>query len=373
MGKPAARQGDSTAHGGVITVGAPTVLIGGMPAARAGDMTSCPMAVPAPTPIPHVGGPITLGSAGVLICGMPAARMGDQAMCPPMGPAPIVAGCFTVLIGETGGGGGGGGAGGPGGGGSGDAGQAGGAATATGDAESSSSGDGGEGDDQADEGHRLDVEITDQGGHPITGVRYQLAGPESMQDRGQLIGGVRKTGVPSGDYEIKIEAITAAQWSSLRHQVGEEITLEVSTAGVDDGAHVLLEIYRRDSNRPDLLVHAIEESVDGDAVSVNWTPEVTEDLLAYQDDCLDKGQYSNPFYLFKVAIGTLKAWSPLMQLRDQLEVVLKDDTGDSLAERALLIAFPNGEIRAAKTDSGGKLKLEDVPCGRFRISADVRG
>ena len=28
-GKPAARQGDSTAHGGVIVAGCPTVLIGG--------------------------------------------------------------------------------------------------------------------------------------------------------------------------------------------------------------------------------------------------------------------------------------------------------------------------------------------------------
>jgi len=28
-GKPAARMGDSTAHGGTITVGAPTVMIGG--------------------------------------------------------------------------------------------------------------------------------------------------------------------------------------------------------------------------------------------------------------------------------------------------------------------------------------------------------
>ena len=32
MGKPAARIGDMTAHGGAIAVGCPTVLIGGMPA-----------------------------------------------------------------------------------------------------------------------------------------------------------------------------------------------------------------------------------------------------------------------------------------------------------------------------------------------------
>jgi uncharacterized Zn-binding protein involved in type VI secretion len=96
MGQPAARQGDPTAHGGVITVGCPTVLIGGMPAARMGDMHTCPMVDPGPKP--HVGGPITSGSATVMIGGMPAARMGDQAAC--AGPPDvIVSGCSTVLIG----------------------------------------------------------------------------------------------------------------------------------------------------------------------------------------------------------------------------------------------------------------------------------
>ena len=98
MSKPAARMGDSTAHGGVIAVGCPTVLIGGMPAARMGDMHTCPMATPGTPPIPHVGGPITLGSATVLIGSMPAARMGDMATCTGP-PDTIAAGCMTVLIG----------------------------------------------------------------------------------------------------------------------------------------------------------------------------------------------------------------------------------------------------------------------------------
>ena len=98
MSKSAARMGDSTAHGGVIAVGCPTVLIGGMPAARMGDMHTCPMATPGTPPIPHVGGPIMLGSATVLIGGMPAARMGDMATCTGP-PDTIAAGCMTVLIG----------------------------------------------------------------------------------------------------------------------------------------------------------------------------------------------------------------------------------------------------------------------------------
>lgn len=95
MSKPAARLGDSTAHGGTIVVGLPTVLIGGQPAARVGDMHVCPLVTGV---VPHVGGPIIMGSATVLIGGVPAARVGDQATC--TGPPDvIIMGCTTVLIG----------------------------------------------------------------------------------------------------------------------------------------------------------------------------------------------------------------------------------------------------------------------------------
>jgi len=57
--------GDMTSHGGTVTLGFPTVLIGGQPAARMGDMHVCPM-VPPPG-VPHVGGPMVLGIVGVLI------------------------------------------------------------------------------------------------------------------------------------------------------------------------------------------------------------------------------------------------------------------------------------------------------------------
>lgn len=90
-----------TAHGGVIVgPGAPTVLICGQPAARVGDMQTCPLATPGIPPIPHVGGPILPpGSPTVLIGGLPAARVGDMTMC--VGPPGVIIppGCPTVLIG----------------------------------------------------------------------------------------------------------------------------------------------------------------------------------------------------------------------------------------------------------------------------------
>lgn len=101
MGKPAARLGDNhvcpMVTGVVPHVGgpimppcAPTVLTGGIPQARVGDMATC------------AGPPdaIALGSFTVLTMGSPSARIGDMTV---HGGA-IVQGLPTVQIGDAGGG-----------------------------------------------------------------------------------------------------------------------------------------------------------------------------------------------------------------------------------------------------------------------------
>jgi len=71
--------------GPIAGPGAPTVLIGGLPAAVVGTMCVC------------VGPPdvIAMGSSTVLIGGQPAARMGDMTAHG----GNIVIGCPTVMIG----------------------------------------------------------------------------------------------------------------------------------------------------------------------------------------------------------------------------------------------------------------------------------
>ena len=89
---PAARVGDPTGHPGVISgPGVATVLIGGQPAAVAGDLHTCSF----PPPAVHPPTPMMPGSSSVLIGGRPALRVGDTAGCG----APVVVGAFTVLVG----------------------------------------------------------------------------------------------------------------------------------------------------------------------------------------------------------------------------------------------------------------------------------
>ena len=69
-----------------------------MMAARITDLHTCPMVTPGLPPVPHVGGPIIgPGAPTVLIGNMPAAVMGDSAVCTGP-PDSIMKGSATVLI-----------------------------------------------------------------------------------------------------------------------------------------------------------------------------------------------------------------------------------------------------------------------------------
>jgi len=72
MGEPIARIGDQSSHGGHIITGAAHTFVNGKPAARKGDLHSCPE---------HGVTAIETGSDKTLIEGQPAARVGDMTGC----------------------------------------------------------------------------------------------------------------------------------------------------------------------------------------------------------------------------------------------------------------------------------------------------
>lgn len=89
----AARFGDISTHGGnIIGPGVSNVLIEGKPAAVATDMHSC--ALPPNAHQPTVS-PFPKGSATVLLGGKPALRVGDICICG----ATAAIGSPTVIIG----------------------------------------------------------------------------------------------------------------------------------------------------------------------------------------------------------------------------------------------------------------------------------
>jgi uncharacterized Zn-binding protein involved in type VI secretion len=360
MGKPAARMGDMTMHGGSIVMGLPTVLIGGMPAARLGDMHVCPMVTPAgPAPIPHVGMPIMLGSAGVLIGGMPAARMGDMAAC--VGPPDSIAlGCMTVLIGEAGGGGGGGG-------GAGAAGAGSGAAEKG--AITSASIAGTQAQAAQNETAFFDTSVQDKAGKPISGVGFSLKAPDGTTQGGTLAGRIYRTGVPKGNHELSIRGIADVRWSAQNAKVGDKVKMIIETAGIDSGTKASLQVFVKDAGYTDHLLDTFETTVSGDKVEKEWTLEVDEKYLGICDKKeKTKKRYSQPFFYFRVAIGDMQERSGILYFKDELEVEIRDGDGNAYKEKEIEISLPSGRKMTKKTDGSGKIVLKDLPPSNTQIN-----
>lgn len=68
MGLPALRLGDINAGGGVLIMGAMTVLINGRPAARIGDLNT-------PHPPKHPPNPLVIGVPTIIVEGRPASHL----------------------------------------------------------------------------------------------------------------------------------------------------------------------------------------------------------------------------------------------------------------------------------------------------------
>lgn len=355
MGKPAARLGDMTSHAGSIVVGQPTVLIGGMPAARVGDMHVCPLVNPGVPPPPHVGGPIAVGSPTVLIGGMPAARMGDMAVCAGP-PDTIVLGCPTVLIGEAGAG-----AGGPSGMGMGTpasvAAQISAATAQTDNAGSSTKRE-----------HWIEFEFVDKAGKPVSGIPYKFTDPDGNESEAvlRLDGKIRRDALSQGQGQVVLMAVSNAQWSKEKAKVGEEVKLTADVEGFDDGTPATVEIIKRDLRGPDVVFDTIDARVKGGKIRSEWE-------FFYPDEeskgagAVGPGSYSSPEFYFRVVLGFCKGHSGLLLLRDDFEIELKNEMDNPLAGEEYILVLPDGSVRQGKLDGNGYVKEEKIPPGRCQV------
>jgi uncharacterized Zn-binding protein involved in type VI secretion len=345
---PAGRLGDMTGHGGVITLGFPMVLIGGMPAARVTDIHVCPMLT---GPAPHVGGPVTMGGNMVLIGNMPASRSTSIVTC--AGPPDVLTmGCPTVLVGDAGGGSGGGGGGGGG---------------AGNDAGASASVAVSGGNTSTEGPHWITFVFVDSGGTPLSGIPYSFTDPDGVETQSRLSsnGTVSWRGEATGQGTVTIRDISNARWSQESASVGDTLTLSADVEGYESGTSAFFDIYIRDVSGPDELVTTIETEVQGNSVETEW--ELEYDPSEAMREAMNVDSYSLIKYYFIVRIEREKARSGYMEYTDWLNIDLVDDEGNPVPNVEYMVYLSNGEIRRGTLDGNGHAREEDLPPGGCRV------
>ncbi len=354
MGKPAARVGDMTAHGGAIVApGAPTVLIGKMPAATLSSMHVCPMFT---GPVPHVGGPVILGSTGVFLGKMPAARVGDMAVC--VGPPDsIVLGCFTVLIGEAGSGS--------------QAGSAGSAAAAAAakiiPAKSVSPVPLAPIPPPTDKLHLCDFKLVDSAKKPLTGIPFLLIDPAKIKLKAASHSdGCRYGGyAQAGSYTVEVKQLSNAKWPSDKITVGEEINLTVDADGFEDGEEGVIVLIERTNGAGQNIFGHIPFKVSGKKVKVKWKVDLTH-LAPTPVPAPGTAPSTKTFHFLAYGMGAMVVSGPVI-IESKLKFRHEDVLGRPMKNRKVQVTFCDGTMREMQLDENGEADFGVVPAGPIRV------
>ena len=387
MGKMAARTGDpvmtcndpADLPVGTVMSTTATVFIGGVPAAKQFDkvvgvdthivMVPAPPGPPVPTPLPHpFNGMLMDGlSNSVKIEGLPAATVDSVAKAipphiptppgvtfqkPPMNEGKVFMGCPTVLI-DNGGGGGGGGTGGDGGG-----------STAEVDGSGTEA-----------QNHRIDIDFKDKGGFPISGPEITVEQGGNVINSSTLGGsGVHLVVSEESSAEVRLRAITKAEWSKTEARDGETVKMKMEGVGFEDGTTVTFEVWLRDIRRPDRLVTSVDSDTSGDKAEADWQYTwANEEPSGEVPQRTATPRYSEPSFYFIVKLGQVAARSPILGYKDYVEITLRDHNDQPAGGAKYRVVLPNGEVRTGTLDDNGYKKLENVPPGNYRVEFPEAG
>ena len=400
MSQPAARLGDATAHGGVITAGNPTVLINGQPAAAAGDLHVCPLCSPGP----HVGGPVLAGAPTVLIGGRPAGRVGDACACAAPAPDVIVSGSPNVLIGGA------------------SAAASPGVAAAVASARTAAldPGTAGAGTTARPLDPWTGAEFVDRAGRPLDGWQYHAhAGHD---ERSGLVGSSGQVWLDAladgGGVSAGLVGAYGCRWDRDEARGGDEVGMSVRCVGVEDGDLVHFEVWRvtphadggtvrvkvaermgevaggrAESARPFVFTAVGPDASEPARVARVSEPDapLEEDPAspeaAESDESLadrrrlgaetagtapppaDTVAVGEPVYYAEAVVGGVhRATSGPLRFQDWIPIRTRTPSGEPLAGVEYRLVTSAGEVRTGTTGSDGTAREDDVPPGPYELT-----
>lgn len=200
-----------------------------------------------------------------------------------------------------------------------------------------------------------------------------------------------RCGVAKGAWTVQVEQTRTlrigrkkprARWGAKVAHVGDRVQLLVEHVALPRDAIVRLEVFEHDHPGPgalpddrsrDDLVCEVQGEVRGDTVVGVWT-------CVHVDD--DDDEWANRYTLVPspgpelyfvahlpdgalVCSGTGE--ETLLRLRDRVDETFLDPQGQPIAEVECEVYLADGEVRPARTDALGRLRLEDVPLGGYSV------
>jgi len=168
--------------------------------------------------------------------------------------------------------------------------------------------------------------------------------------------------------------VSNMKWSEDIARRGDVLKLTADVKGIKNGTEVLVTIFEYDRDSSHDKIVSIPSTINDEKLELEWEYEYHEDTdeIPSQEEMERYGsQYNPPEYFFTIKIGGKEYGreqeSGLLEFKDWIELELYDDDGNPRADEDYKIIFADGSEQEGKLDSEGKVRLEDIPPGGYRV------
>lgn len=168
--------------------------------------------------------------------------------------------------------------------------------------------------------------------------------------------------------------VTNMKWSASEARRGDMLTLSADVSGLREATEVELVIWEYDRDGIHDRIISLPAKVLKNKVEVKWEYEYHQDTdeVPTEEEMQRYGKsYNPPEYFFTLKAGDaefgLEQESGLLTFKDFIEVEVLDAGGEPKANAEYKIILADGTEQTGQLDGDGKVRLDDVPPGPYRI------
>ena len=168
--------------------------------------------------------------------------------------------------------------------------------------------------------------------------------------------------------------VTNLKWSQAKAKRGDEIKLTADVKGVRDNTEATIKVYEYDRDGRHDFITQFPVLVKNKKIELEWEYEYHQDTdeIPTEEELQKYGKHYNPpEYFFTVEIEGQKFGekqeSGLLEFRDWIEIELKDIRGEPIASTDYVLHLADRQEKTGQLDSKGRVRLENIPPGKYKI------
>ena len=225
----------------------------------------------------------------------------------------------------------------------------------------------------------IKIEISDKSGKIFETIKAKISGnkfwkpitvPEKAKDELYAEVKLPKHGLSKKSnclYVYPPVQIKNCKWDKKEAREGDIVRLTADIINVYEGTEAEIQIWEHDQDLAHDFITRFTTTVKNKKIEAEWEYEYHEDTDDIPTEEETEKGYNPPEYFFRVIVACVSADSGLLEFKDWIEIILKDEFGDPIANANYVLKLADGSEIEGQLDENGHTEVQDIKPGSYWI------